>query len=83
MDLSDTVALIGAVTGPLGLLLGLLVYFRDRAVVQVSLQWDLELYGPSSKPDAAIYMITIRNIGRRTMSATSTLPLHAAVASDL
>lgn len=61
MDIKDWAALVGAVTGPIGLTIALMVYFRDRARVAVSLSWDMNQTG---NPDD-IAIVRISNIGRR------------------
>jgi hypothetical protein len=61
MGITDVAALVGAVAGPAGLLVAVLVYFRDRAVVSVGLQWDMSVVGD----DETYFVVTIRNVGRR------------------
>jgi hypothetical protein len=61
MDIKDWAALIGAVTGPVGLTIALMVYFRDRARVTVLLSWDMKQ--TESSDDIAV--VRISNIGRR------------------
>ena len=66
MTLTDIVALVGAVTGPMGLLIAVLVYFRDRAAVLVSMQWDMESFGATGLDPKKTYVaVNIGNIGRR------------------
>jgi len=65
MTVSELAAMIGAITGPAGLLIAILVYFRDRATVTVDLQWDMETFGTDMDPDKTYFVVTIRNVGRR------------------
>jgi hypothetical protein len=66
MDLRDASSLIGVITGPLGLMVALLVSFRDRAKVRVTLLFDMV---PEGAPQASnrIGVIRIHNVGRRSV----------------
>lgn len=66
MTLSEAAALIGAVTGPLGLLIALFSYFRDRSRlwVVVKTNW-LVKNSPQHKPTEHHVIVTVSNIGRR------------------
>jgi hypothetical protein len=61
MDIKDWAALIGAVTGPVGLAIALMVYFRDRARISVFLAWDMK----QAECSDDIAVVRISNIGRR------------------
>jgi hypothetical protein len=65
MDLKDLSSLIGAVTGPIGLALALLVYFRDRAKVLVTLSFDMQGYGSLPEIPDGYFVVRIHNVGRR------------------
>lgn len=65
MELRDWASLVGAVTGPFGLGLALLVYFRDRAKVDVSVSWDMRVTGGRADDTRQVALLTVRNIGRR------------------
>lgn len=66
MTVTEVAALIGALTGPSGLLLAFLVYSRDRAMVEVFAQADMSAFGsmPAVK-GATYYVVRITNVGRR------------------
>jgi hypothetical protein len=65
MDLKDLSSLIGAVTGPIGLALALLVYFRDRAKVRVILSFDMQASGGLPEVPDGYFLVAIYNVGRR------------------
>ena len=67
MTLTETVSVIGLVSGVAGFVLGVLNYFRDRHKVDVLLQWDLDVT-PDSGYDATKKwgVITVTNVGRRS-----------------
>jgi hypothetical protein len=68
MDLKDASSLIGAITGPLGLAIALLVYFRDRAKVRVTLLFDMVREG--APQGSGVCIIRIHNVGRRPIYLT-------------
>jgi len=75
MEIKDWASLIGAITGPAGLLIAVFVYFRDRARVEVSLQWDMR-----SLSSETIAVVRCGNFGRRSIflsHAHIKLPLGA------
>jgi hypothetical protein len=62
------IALVGAVTGTAGLVLGILNYLRDRPMVIVSLAWDMEPFGSATSsldPAKPWGVLTVTNVGRR------------------
>jgi hypothetical protein len=61
MDLKDTLGVIGTVTGSLGLVISLLVYFRDRAKVLVTLDFDMQGFGSMPQVPEGF------NVGRRAI----------------
>lgn len=61
MTVTEVQALIGVITGPLGLLLAAVVYFRDRAEVTVGLTWGMSIVGDPKKK----FVVKVVNIGRR------------------
>jgi hypothetical protein len=65
LDLKDASSLIGAITGPLGLVVALLVYFRDRAKVLVTLSFDMQGFGGLAEVPDGYFVVNIHNIGRR------------------
>lgn len=65
MNITDFAALVGAITGPAALLIAFLVYFRDRAGVDVGMQWDMSTYGPGSDAGKTYLVVTAHNVGRR------------------
>jgi hypothetical protein len=65
MDLKDVPSLIGAITGPLGLVISLLVYFRDRAKVLVTLSFDMQGFGGLPAVPEGYFVVRIHNVGRR------------------
>jgi hypothetical protein len=66
MTPTETTALIGGVTGPLGLLLSVLTYWRDRARLWVSLMPDMRVQNSSKYDSSKRYLVvTVSNIGRR------------------
>jgi hypothetical protein len=74
-DSVSGLAILGAVTGTLGLGLSVLNFFRDGSRVEVSLAWDFERFGPTAglQPTG---MVTVVNTGRR-----STFVSHAHITS--
>src|SRR5450432_2855339 len=65
MDIKDWASLVGAITGPAGLIVALLVYFRDRARVEVTLQWDMS--STDDRLGDRVATIKAANIGRRAI----------------
>ena len=57
--------MIGAITGPLGLVIARLVYFRDRAKVRVTLMFDMQGSGGASQAPEGYCVVRVHNIGRR------------------
>ena len=66
MSVTALVAVLGLVSGITGTVLGVLNFLRDRAAVEVSLQWDMSVT-PGTEYDANKKwgVITVANIGRR------------------
>jgi hypothetical protein len=68
MTVTDVVAVLGLVSGITGTVLGILAYLRDRARVEVSLQWDMDIIGdPRYDPAKPWGSVTVTNVGRRTV----------------
>ena len=66
MTATDLVAIVGLVTGVAGSVLGVLSYLRDRARVEVGLQWDLNVVGDARYDENKKWgLITVTNVGRR------------------
>ena len=67
MTLTDVVAVGGLVSGVTGMVLGMMNYSRDRAKLDITLQWDLEVTpGTEYDPNKKWGLVRVSNIGRRT-----------------
>jgi len=70
------ISIIGLVIGTAGFILGVLNYRRDRAVVKVSLEWDVSLalrgipFPGTFDPNRPCGVISVTNIGRRPVYIT-------------
>ena len=66
MAVTSVVAILGLISGVAGTVLGVLNFLRDRAAVEVSLQWDMSIT-PGTEYDAKKKwgVITVTNVGRR------------------
>lgn len=75
MTVTDLIAILGLISGVAGTVLGVLNFLRDRAAVEVSLQWDMAVT-PSTGLDARKLwaVITVTNVGRRPIFVS-----HAAI----
>lgn len=68
MSVTDTVAVLGLVSGVTGTVLGVMNFLRDRARVEVSLQWDMKSFGdPQYAEDKSWGVVSVTNVGRRTI----------------
>jgi hypothetical protein len=65
MDLSGTLALIGGITGPLGFAIALLVFYRDRSRIVVSVAWDMVVLPAEPGKRGSFAYVTVANLGRR------------------
>ena len=66
MTVTDAVAVLGLVSGVTGTVLGILNYLPDRARVEVSLRWDLNIVGdPRYDAEKLWGVVNVTNIGRR------------------
>jgi hypothetical protein len=66
MTVTDVVAILGLISGVTGTILGILNFLRDRAHVEVSLQWDMQTIGdPRYDEKKSWGLIRVTNIGRR------------------
>ena len=75
MTITDFVAVCGLVAGITGTVLGILNYWRDRAKVEVSLQWDMEVTPGSGYDHTKKWgVISVTNVGRRPIFVS-----HAAL----
>ena len=77
MELIDVVALMGLVFGLIGTVLGICNFLRDRASVQVSLQWNIVTLAEGvgdSDLDKRGGIVRVTNIGRRSIFVS-----HAAI----
>lgn len=85
MSVTAVIAILGLISGVTGTILGILSFLRDRAAVEVSLQWDMSVT-PNSELDAQKLwgIITVTNVGRRPIfvsHAAIRLPKQAARAA--
>jgi hypothetical protein len=62
---NQILSLVGAITGPIGVVISLLVYFRDRAKVRVVLAFDMQGFGGLTQVPDKYFAVRIFNIGRR------------------
>jgi hypothetical protein len=66
MTVTDVVAILGLVSGVTGTVLGVLNHLRDRARVEVSLQWDMKSFGDPRYDEKTLWgAINVTNVGRR------------------
>lgn len=66
MTVTELIAVLGLVSGVTGTVLGVMNFLRDRARVEVALQWDMKSYGdPRYAEDKYWGIVTVTNIGRR------------------
>jgi hypothetical protein len=63
--LLDALALIGGITGPLGFVIALLVFYRDRSRIVVSVTWDMIVLPAESGKRGSFAYVTVANLGRR------------------
>lgn len=75
MTLTDFIAVFGLVAGVIGTVLGVLNFWRDRAKVEVSLQWDMDVTPGSGYDHTKRWgVISVTNIGWRPIFVS-----HAAL----
>lgn len=75
MTVTGVIAIIGLISGVAGTILGVMSFLRDRASVDVSLQWDMSVSpAPDDDPDKKYGIITVTNVGRRPIFVS-----HAAI----
>jgi hypothetical protein len=66
VGITEVTALIGAITGSLGLLLGILTYFRDRSLLIVTVDLDMRVHNaPQYNSELSHIVIYVSNAGRR------------------
>ncbi len=66
MTATALVAILGLISGVIGTVLGMLNFLRDRAAVEVSLQWDLTVTPDLGYDSTKKWgVITVVNVGRR------------------
>ncbi len=65
MTVSDVLSVIGGITGPFGLAISLLVFFRDRARISVSVSWDMITIPREPTYPGTFGSVTVVNLGRR------------------
>jgi hypothetical protein len=67
ITLTDVVAVGGLVSGIVGFVLGVMNFSRDRAKLDVLLQWDIEVTpGSEYDPNKKWGLVRVSNVGRRT-----------------
>ena len=67
MTLAEFISVAGLIFGLSGFILGILNYLRDRAHIEVTLQWDLTVTpGTEYDPAKPWGLITVTNAGRRS-----------------
>ncbi len=83
MTATDLAAIFGLISGVTGTVLGVLNFLRDRAAVEVSLQWDMSVSpGTEYDPNKKWGVITVANTGRRPIFVSHVairLPKKAAI----
>lgn len=63
---TEVTALVGAVIGTAGFVLGIVNYLRDRPEVRVTLDWDMAVTdNPRYDPNKRWCVVTAANVGRR------------------
>ena len=68
MGLTDLAAYTGMLTGTVGIVLGIISYFRDRASVEVILRWDMAVTrNPLYSSSKLWAIVTVANSGRRAI----------------
>jgi hypothetical protein len=66
VTLTDFIAALGLVSGVTGTVLGVLNFLRDRAKVEVSLQWDMEVTPGTEYDHNKLWgVVSVTNVGRR------------------
>lgn len=65
MTVPEITGLLGLIFGVIGTTIGVSNYYRDRAKVVVTLQWDMAITGEHE--DKRIACITVTNTGRRAI----------------
>jgi hypothetical protein len=67
MSATEPLAIIGAITGPIGAVLGWIAFWRDAPRVFVEFQWDMTGFGSAASIAAGkpVAVARIANIGRR------------------
>jgi hypothetical protein len=70
-DQTSILSIIGGVTGPLGFVISLLVYFRDRARVKVNVTWDMVTMPRDPRFPERFVKVSVANVGRRPIHVSS------------
>ena len=65
MSLATILSLIGGITGPLGLVISILVFFRDRPRIAVSVAWEMAAFPKTPGYPDKFASVTAVNLGRR------------------
>ena len=75
VTVTDVVAVLALVSGVVGTVLGILNFMRDRANVEVSLQWDMDVTPGSGYDHTKKWgVVSVTNTGRRPIFVS-----HAAL----
>jgi hypothetical protein len=65
-DIKDISTVVAILTGTAGFTLSIMNYFRDKAKININLQWDLSSYENMNNQDGKKFgLIKITNVGRR------------------
>jgi hypothetical protein len=73
IDVTSILSVIGAVTGPLGFVLSVLNFLRDRPRLRVHPAWDMTTVPRDpSFPDSFV-QVSVANVGRR--------PIHVPISA--
>jgi hypothetical protein len=64
-DQTGLLAVVGAITGPLGFVLSLLLFFRDRSRVQVGVSWNMITIPRDPTYPETFVSVQVVNVGRR------------------
>ena len=72
MTLSEFASLLAIIFGLTGAILGTLSYFRDKAKIIITLQWDMKIINNPEYDENKLWgVVTVTNIGRRPIYISS------------
>jgi hypothetical protein len=67
VTLPNFLAVLGGITGPLGFVISLLVFYRDRPRIVVDVSWNMVAMPPRPDYPESFASVTVSNIGRRSI----------------